>query len=81
MKPITVYCGNGGDYEFERDRAWWRIWVNQHMPNADPFIIVPHEDADKAYIIFEAAKWNPIFLMQAPEFISSKHIDLSEYGT
>lgn len=71
---ITVYCGNGGDYEFERDRAWWRLWIENNMPGCGPFIIKPHKDADKAYIIFEASKWNSIFLLKAPQFISQKHI-------
>ena len=80
MKNITVYCGNGGDYEFERDRALWRLWINENMPKAHPFVIKPHEDADKAYIIFEAERWNDIFILQAPEFILPKHVK-GFYGT
>lgn len=74
MKLITVFCGNGGDYEFERDRAYWRKWIEQNIPNSGPFVIKPHEEADKAYIIFEAGRWNDIFLLQAPEYISWRHI-------
>jgi hypothetical protein len=74
MTPIVVYCGNGGDYEFERDRAWWRKWIEQNLVGCGPFVIKPHEEADKAYIIFEAEKWNSIFLLKAPQFISHKYI-------
>lgn len=74
MEMITVYCGNGGDYEFERDRGWWRLWIQKNIPGCGPFVIKPHEEADKAYIIFEAAKWNSIFLLKAPEFITHKHL-------
>ena len=72
MRNITVYCGNGGDYEFERDRHYWRLWINKYMPTCGPYVIIPHEDADKAYVIFEASKWNDIFLLIAPEYISNK---------
>ena len=65
---VVVYCGNGGDYEFERDRNLWRLWVKQNI-TSDHFIVIPHEDADKAIIVFEASKWVTIFRLKSPEFI------------
>lgn len=81
MNPITVYCGNGGDYEFERDRHYWRLWIENRIPNSGPFVVKPHEEGDKAYVIFEAEKWNDIFLLQSPEFIEWKHIKEYLNGT
>lgn len=74
MTPLVVYCGNGGDYEFERDRLYWREWIRQNMPKCGPFVIKPHEEAHKAYIIFEAERNNSIFLLKAPQFIQWTHV-------
>lgn len=68
LKSITIYCGNGGDYEFERDRHWWRVWIEQNITQS-PFVIKPHKDGDKAILVFEADKWHYIFLLKAPEYM------------
>lgn len=70
MTPIKVNCGNGGDYEFERDRHLWKLWIKQHITNTEPFVVKPAEEADKALVIFEAERYNTIFLLKAPEYIS-----------
>lgn len=74
MTPIVVYCGNGGDFEFEQERVWWRQWIEKNLPGCGPFVIKPHEQGDKAYIIFEAEKWNSVFLLKAPQYISHRLI-------
>lgn len=79
MRHLIVYCGNGGDWEFERDRIYWRQWIYENIPACEHFVIKPHEQADKAYLIFEAEKWNTIFLLQAPQYISQKHIKAPGY--
>lgn len=68
---VVVYCGNGGDWEFERERHYWRKWIERNI-TTDPFVIKPHEEADKAIVIFEASKWDSFFILKKPEYISNE---------
>lgn len=70
---VWVYCGNGGDFEFEQERVYWRLWIENNIPN-EPFVILPHNDADKAWVIFEAGKNVSFFSLKAPYWIEYKHI-------
>ena len=70
---VWVYCGNGGDYEFERDRHYWRLWLTHNMPN-EHVVIIPHDEADKAWIIFEAGRLVSFFALKAPYYIEYEHI-------
>lgn len=70
---VWVYCGNGGDFEFEQDRAYWAIWIENNMPN-ERFVILPHDEADKAWVIFEAGRNISLFALKAPYYIEYKHV-------
>lgn len=84
MNSITVYCGNGGDWEYERDRVWWIIWIDKNIPGCwrigsgteVGFKIIPHKDADKAIIEFDDPHHAVIFALKKPEYITAKHINL-----
>jgi len=60
---VVVYCGNGGDWEFERERYFWRKWIEKNV-TPGPFVIKPHEEADKAIVTFEADKWDSFFVLK-----------------
>lgn len=68
---VWVYCGNGGDYEFENERAYWKQWMKRHMADAE-YVIIPHHEGDKAWIIFEAGYNVSVFGLKAPKFITFK---------
>lgn len=70
---VWVYCGNGGDYEFEKDRHYWHLWIQNHLPG-ERYVIIPHQEADKAWVIFEAGKNISFFALKAPYYIEFKHI-------
>jgi len=84
MNKVTVYCGNGGDYEYERDRAWWEIWISQNIPGCWRvdfnmrrtlgFKITPHRDADKAIIQFDNPRNATLFALKAPEYIDTEYV-------
>ena len=84
MNSVTVYCGNGGDWEYERDRVWWSIWIDRNIPECwkigssmtAGFKIIPHKDADKAIIEFDDPHNAVIFTLKKPEYIRYKHINL-----
>lgn len=71
---VVVWCGNGGDWEFENDRHWWRTWIKKNITN-DAFVIKPHDEADKAIVTFEADKWDTFFILKKPDYISRKVIE------
>lgn len=81
MNKVTVYCGNGGDYEFERDRVRWNIWIAEHIPECGRvgyyttagFKITPHRDADKAIIQFDNPRNATLFALKAPEYIHTEY--------
>lgn len=84
MNSVIVYCGNGGDWEYERDRVWWSIWIDMNIPECWKigysttvgFKIIPHRDADKAIIEFDDPHNAVIFVLKKPEYIRYKHINL-----
>lgn len=66
---VSVYCGSD-DWEFERDRHWWRVWITNEVTNT-PFVIIPDEvDASKAFVIFEAGRYDTLFALRKPEYIT-----------
>ena len=76
MNKITVYCGNGGDYEYEVNRAWWEMWIAQNISGCRRinyatigFKITPHRDADKAIIEFDDQPNITLFALKAPQYI------------
>lgn len=77
MNKVTVYCGNGGDFEYERDRAWWEIWIDRNIPDCwrvsfyttVGFKITPHKEADKAIIEFDNPHNATLFALKAPQYI------------
>ena len=87
MNSVTVYCGNGGDYEYERDRAWWEIWIAQNIPGCwrvsfyttIGFKVTPHKEANKAIIEFDDPHNATIFALKAPQWIAPQWID-TEYA-
>lgn len=79
MNSVVVYCGNGGDYEYERDRANWIVWIDQNISGCwriglwcVGFSITPHLDADKAIVKFDDPHNAVIFALKKPEYI---HLD------
>ena len=77
MNKITVYCGNGGDYEYECDCIRWNIWIAEHIPGCRRvgfyttrgFRITPHREADKAIIEFDNPHNATLFALKAPQYI------------
>lgn len=79
MNQIVVNCGNGGDFEFERDRAYWSIWISKNIPNCkintdrfygpEGFRITPHTDADKAIVEFDDPYNLIIFCLKKPDYV------------
>lgn len=77
MNTVTVYCGNGGDYEFECDRARWAGWIAQHIPGCwrvgfyttEGFKIITHKEADKAIIHFDDPHNAILFALKAPQYM------------
>ena len=77
MNKITVYCGNGGDYEYECDCIRWNIWIAEHIPGCRRvgfyttrgFRITPHGEADKAIIEFDNPRNAILFALKAPQYI------------
>lgn len=74
MNSVTVFCGNGGDYEYERDRARWELWINKHISGCWTvghvtvgFKIIPHRDADKAIIEFDVPDNATLFALKCPK--------------
>jgi hypothetical protein len=43
------------------------------MPN-ERFVILPHDEADKAWVIFEAGRNISIFALKAPYYIEYRHV-------
>lgn len=78
MKWVEVWAGPD-DYTFERDRHLWKLWIKQNLPNCGPFVVKAHpERADIALIIFEAEKWNDIFILKKPEYIEPSMVEIGE---
>ena len=77
MNKITVYCGNGGDYEYECDCIRWNIWIAEHIPGCRRvgfyttrgFSITPHREDDKAIIEFDNPHNAILFALKAPQYI------------
>ena len=82
VNSTTVYCGlNCGDFEFERDRHYWRMFICQrikgcfYLGNVESgFNIIAHKDADKAIISFDELKNITIFNLIRPTYINLKDI-------
>ena len=76
---LTVMCGNGGDYEWERDKFFWKTWIQQNM-TITGFDIGMHDTcaADQVCIIFDDPEFEIIFKLKAPQWISLRDIGLSE---
>lgn len=70
---VTLICGNGGDYEYQRDAYYWDQWVRKNM-GPITFRIIPHKDADKGILTFEDESLDIIFKLKAPQWISHKDI-------
>lgn len=86
IEEIVVYCGNGGDYEFERDRFYWRCWLTDHGFNHN---VVPHKEGDKAIIQLYNANEHDVlmFNLKAPNkfnddipYITRKDIDNDHFN-
>jgi len=73
---VTVFCGIGGDWEFERDRYLWAKWIRENVSYAiNPLTqIKPHKDAGKAVIEFESEVDETMFVLSAPKFITYEAI-------
>ena len=83
MNSVVVYCGNGGDWEYERERVNWIVWIDQHIPgccrigiHGVGFRITPHRDADKATVEFDDLHNAVVFALKKPEYI---HHDNDEF--
>jgi len=76
---LTVICGNGGDYEWERDKFLWRTWIEQNV-TLTGFDIGTDMlcAADQASIIFDDPAFEIIFKLKAPMWISFRDVDLTE---
>ena len=76
MNSITVYCGNGGHWEWERDKQYWIIWIAHNIPGCsysikyhtytNGFIISYHDEADKAIIEFDDPHNAVLFALKKP---------------
>jgi hypothetical protein len=57
MTQFIKTCGNGGDYEFYQELAYWAIWIQQNIPGCmfkENFDIYPHiNNSDKCIIKFD----------------------------
>ena len=80
MNSVVVYCGNGGHYEYERDRANWIVWIDRNISGCwriglqcVGFGITPHRDADKAIVEFDDPRNAVIFALKKPEYIHHDH--------
>lgn len=77
MNSVVVYCGNGGDWEYERDRVQWNIWIANNIAGCwrvgfyttEGFKITPHREADKAIVEFDDPHNAVIFALKKPEYI------------
>lgn len=80
MNSFVVNCGNGGEWEYERDRYMWARWIANNVPECDlnmkiysgytGFTITPHADSsDQAVITFECEQSALIFALIKPEFV------------
>lgn len=70
MHKITVYCGNGGDFEFENERYNWRVWILKCITaGKETFEIKPNREADRADIYFENQDDAVLFKLTAPEWM------------
>jgi hypothetical protein len=82
MTSIVVYCGNGGDWEFECDRVYWRQWIGTNIPHCKfissgcdiGFSITAHQQADKAIVHFYHSESALVFCLTSPEYISSNKL-------
>lgn len=76
---LTVICGDGGDWEWMRDKYLWTIWIKQNV-TLDGFDMVSDMlcRADEARVIFNDPLYEIIFKLKAPQWISYEDVDLSE---
>jgi len=74
MNDVVVECGNGGDFEYERDRYYWQKFIENHFPHniiyKQDFIITPHTKGDLAIVRFIDPHDATIFRLIKPEWIS-----------
>lgn len=74
---IYVTCGNGGDWEWCRDKFLWETWIEQNM-GKNIFSMGNDElcTADQICIVFEDPGYEVIFKLKAPHWISPEDIGL-----
>lgn len=74
---MLVECGNGGDWEFERDRFLWELWIKQNMRLIDFSVVCTERcDAFHAEIIFGNVDDEIVFKLKAPSYITYKDVGL-----
>ena len=69
---VIVYCGNGGDFEYEHDKHIWISWLTMSFGHSK-FVIRPHRDADKAVIYFFDGRDLTWFLLNPPKYINGSY--------
>ena len=62
-----VYCGNGGDWEFEQERIYWVVWIKSNL-KTDRFKVFSQSGipGDKAIVSFADPKLLTMFILSAP---------------
>ncbi len=66
---LLVECGNGGDYEFERDRIAWVVWILKNLATKNFRVYaISGIPGDKALITFDDPVHTSFFRLAAPQF-------------
>lgn len=69
---VTVYCGNGGDWEWFNERAIISDWLQKNVTKS--FDIRPHKQGDKSIIRFnedaDAVKFFLLYSNYNPHLIA-----------
>lgn len=71
MIDVIVKCGNGGDWEWMNEQAYWKMWISQNIPGVKFETRCSEEcAADELCVSFEDPRYATMFSLKRPIYIS-----------